>query len=103
MLPRLKRGGVCVTCGCLAGDTEMLSFIPFIKRGIRLCGVDSRFLIKDERTTIWKRLESDINEELFHDDEKFLEIRLEQVQAIAGKKILGTPIGMAVTVNMQRE
>ena len=81
----------------------MLSFIPFIKRGIRLCGVDSRFLIKDERTTIWKKLESDINEELFHDDEKFLEIRLEQVQAIAGKKILGTPIGMAVTVNMQRE
>ena len=57
----------------------------------------------EERKNIWKRLENDLNEELFHDDEMFLEIQLEQVQAIAGKKILGTPIGMAVTVNMQRE
>ena len=104
-LPYLHRGGIAVTCGCLAGDTVCLSMIPFIRRGVRLCGIDSRYLTDEERILVWERLSRDVPESLYEIDgwSLFSEVKFSQVQAIASKKLMGGPTGIAVTVDIQQE
>ena len=106
MMSNLHRGGIAVSCGCLAGDRiEEISLISFVRRGIRLCGCDSRYLELNERTKIWDRLNQDLasNEEFFENDDLFSEINFSQVQALASKKLMGGTIGLAVTVNVRSE
>ena len=105
MLPRLYRSGIAVSCGCVGGDKMNMSLIPFVRRNIRLIGIDSRYLTPKEKAQVWKRLGS-IKNLLFEDENQdkwidlFSTISLNQVQAAATKKLNGRA-SLSVTVDVQ--
>ena len=111
MLPRMYRSGIAVSCGCVGGDKINVSLIPFIRRGIRLVGIDSRYLTPKEKYQVWKRLSHDdtgsIKHLLFQNENQdkwsdmFSTISLNQVQAAATKKLNGRCSSLSVTVDVQ--
>lgn len=87
-LPRLTRGGVCVAVGSLRGATTTLSTIPFIRRGVRLVGVDSRYISSPLRSRVWRKLLRQIPGSIFaEENDSFQTVSLEQIQPLSGRKL----------------
>ncbi len=87
-LPRLVRGGVCVSVGSMRGPTTQISLAPFIKRGVRLVGVDSRYISPALRAVVWERLVRDISPTLFtRESECFATCDMGQIQPLSGRKL----------------
>ena len=87
-LPRLTRGGVCVSVGSMRGPTTCISLAPFIRRGVRLVGVDSRYISPALRAVVWERLARDIPPALFLEERaSFATCTLEQIQPLSGRKL----------------
>ena len=113
MLSQLHRGGIVVSCGCLAGDIASVSLLPFIRRGVRLVGVDSRFLRPALKEQVIQRL-SGAQDYLFDanvdgstatnersEGSLFTIISMDQVQANATKKLNGATAGLSTTIDMR--
>ena len=73
------------------------SLLPFFRRGVRLVGVDSRWLTETQRDRVWRRLSTDVPESLFENgmEEKcFPQARLAQMLALSGRKVKGGGAGV---------
>lgn len=60
-LASLRYGGICVACGLAQGADLPSSVMPFILRGVTLCGIDSVMAPRSLREKAWSRLERDMD------------------------------------------
>jgi acrylyl-CoA reductase (NADPH) len=57
----MKYGGTVAACGLAQGMDFPSSVMPFILRGVTLCGIDSVYASKEKRQTAWERLSQDLD------------------------------------------
>ena len=101
VLPRLIRGGICVSVGAICGPTTSISLAPFIRRGVRLVGVDSRYVSPALRAAAWERLVRDVRPSLFDEESaSFATCMLGQVQPLSIRKLSSgaSPVSVVVTL-----
>ncbi|HET9122941.1 MAG TPA: zinc-binding dehydrogenase, partial [Acidiferrobacteraceae bacterium] len=53
ILSQMRYAGVVAACGQIAGSSLNTTVYPFILRAVRLLGIDSVYLPKEQRTTLW--------------------------------------------------
>ncbi len=93
-LAQTRYGGVVAACG-LAGGTDLPSSVmPFILRGVTLCGIDSVMAPLALREQAWQRLARDLDPALL--DTMVEEITLEQAGPRAADLLAGTVRGRLV-------
>ncbi|CNH03865.1 putative quinone oxidoreductase [Yersinia enterocolitica] len=86
--------GVIAACGLAAGMAFPASVAPFILRGVKLIGVDSVMVPKEERIEAWQRLERDLD---MHKLESLIrDIPLEDVISNAFELLAGRVRGRLV-------
>ncbi len=56
-----KYGGVVAACGLAQGMDFPSSVMPFILRGVTLCGIDSVYAPQEKRQAAWTRLARDLD------------------------------------------
>jgi len=59
-LAQMKYNGVAAACGLAASAKLETTVIPFLLRGVRLCGIDSVMKPKPDRLTAWARIAKDL-------------------------------------------
>lgn len=57
----MRYGGVVAACGLAESMSFPSSVAPFILRGIKLIGIDSVYLPKEQRLRAWRRLATDLD------------------------------------------
>ncbi len=63
LLKAVRYRGAVAACG-LAGGAELHTTVfPFILRGVRLIGIDSVYVPREERLEVWQRLARDVDPE----------------------------------------
>lgn len=60
VLAGMKYGGTVAACGLAGGADLPATVLPFILRGVNLCGVDSVYCPQPRRGEAWKRLAKDL-------------------------------------------
>ena len=87
-LPRLSRGGVCVSLGALCGPIASIPMAPFVRRGVRLVGVDSRYVSHALRCAAWEQLAKYVPWDLLEaEKDSFTTATLAQIQPLSGRKL----------------
>ncbi|MDC9825520.1 oxidoreductase [Devosia sp. ZB163] len=94
VLKKISHGGVVAAVGNAGGRNWDASVIPFILRGISLCGVDTVMLPYDERVAAWDRLTNLFVPAAF--EPLLTEARLEDVPGLADKMLVGGVAGRVV-------
>ena len=95
----MKYGGVVAACGLAQGFDFPSSVMPFILRGVTLCGIDSVYASQPARIDAWASLARDLNMEKLAT--MATEINLAEVISAASDLLEGKIRGRIV-VNMQR-
>jgi acrylyl-CoA reductase (NADPH) len=60
LLASTRRDGAVAACGLAGGFDIPVTVMPFILRGVTLCGIDSAYCPMVRRQTAWDRLASDM-------------------------------------------
>ena len=94
----LKYGGVVAACGLAQGFDFPSSVMPFILRGVTLCGIDSVYAPKERRHDAWSRLARDLDMNKLRS--MISEIDLDSVIPMASEMLNGSVRGRIV-VNLQ--
>ena len=94
VLAETHYGGTVAACGLAAGIDLPTTVMPFILRGVRLCGVDSVMCSFERRKTAWHRLETDLPSKTL--DEMTKVVSLEQVPQLAEDILAGQVRGRIV-------
>jgi acrylyl-CoA reductase (NADPH) len=90
----IKYGGAVAACGLAQGFDFPATVMPFILRGITLCGVDSVYCPKEKRIEAWRRLARDLDAK--HIDLITNEIPLADAIELGAKIIEGKVRGRTV-------
>ncbi len=90
----LKYGGVVAACGLAQGMDFPSTVMPFILRGITLCGIDSVYVARDRREYAWKFLATSLDRAKLATMTQ--EISLEQVIPTAADLLAGKVRGRIV-------
>ncbi|ACT12519.1 MULTISPECIES: MDR family oxidoreductase [Pectobacterium] len=86
--------GVVAACGLAAGMAFPASVAPFILRGVKLIGVDSVMVPKEERIEAWQRLERDLDMDKL--ESLICDISLEEALEVAPTLLAGRVRGRVV-------
>ena len=93
-LAQTRYGGVVAACGLAQGMDLPTTVMPFILRGVTLCGIDSVMAPVARRKTAWDRLAKDLDraklEAMTH--EVTLEQAIEKAQALINGKLIGRTV-----------
>ena len=60
VLSRINYGGAVAACGLAGGFDLPTTVMPFILRGVTLCGIDSVYCARPKRDQAWARLAQDL-------------------------------------------
>ena len=93
-LTSMKYRGVVAACGLAGGSDLPTTVIPFIIRGVTLCGIDSVMAPREEREEVWSRLASDLP--MAKLDEATTSVGLEEVIGLGSKILKGEVRGRTV-------
>ncbi len=94
----MKYSGVVAACGLAQGMDFPSTVMPFILRGVTLCGIDSVYVSKERRHQAWSRLARDLDMQKLQS--MISVISLDQVIPTASDLLEGRIRGRIV-VNMQ--
>lgn len=98
VLSQIKYGGVVTACGLAQGADLPATVMPFILRGVTLCGIDSVMAPRSPRERAWSRLATDL--ELDKLEAMIEEIPLAGVEAKTAEILKGAVRGrLVVDVN----
>lgn len=86
--------GCVAACGLVAGDQLSLTVMPFILRGVTLCGIDSAKCPRGPREEMWRLLSGDWKVDL--PDAMVGEVTLDEVPAEVEKLLAGRHVGRTV-------
>jgi acrylyl-CoA reductase (NADPH) len=87
ILSQTKYRGAVTTCGFVGGMELPASILPFILRGITLCGIDSVNAPQSLREVAWKRLATDLD--LRKLGSMVSEVGLNEVRGVAENMLQG--------------
>lgn len=92
VLPQVNYNGSVTVCGNASGIKLNTTVLPFILRGINLLGIDSVQLSNEEKSRIWNRVATEMNQELL---EKIgvKEEPLEKIEEVVTSLLEGTHTG----------
>ena len=96
-LAMVKYGGAAAVCGLAGGAAVPGNIVPFILRGITVCGVDSVMLPMAPRLEAWTRLATDLPLDKL--DAMVVDKTLQDLPALA-KDILGGQVRGRVVVDV---
>lgn len=94
ILPSLAYWGTCASVGNAGGIEFSTNVLPFLLRGINLCGIDSNTCPRDRRLVAWDRLNKELPKDLL--DGMTNVIGLEDVAGAAGQILQGQVRGRTV-------
>ncbi len=93
-LAQLKYAGAAAVCGLAAGPSFPGSILPFILRGITVCGIDSVMLPRAPREEAWRRLGIDLPLDKL--DSTVSEVGLSDLMGLAPRILKGEVRGRVV-------
>lgn len=96
-LAMVKYGGAAAVCGLAGGAAFPGNIVPFILRGITVCGIDSVMLPMAPRLEAWTRLATDLPLDKL--DAMVVDRKLQDLPALA-KDILGGQVRGRVVVDV---
>jgi len=96
-LAMVKYGGTAAVCGLAGGAAFPGSIVPFILRGITVCGIDSVMLPMAPRLEAWTRLATDLPLDKL--DAMVVDKKLDDLPSLA-KAILGGQVRGRVVVDV---
>ncbi|WP_243350222.1 YhdH/YhfP family quinone oxidoreductase [Parabacteroides sp. FAFU027] len=94
MLKSVNYNGVVTCCGMIASSQLETSIFPFILRGVKLIGIDSVEIPKDEKKHIWNLLSTIWKPDQLEEITK--EVSLEELPIILDQMLLGNIKGRYV-------
>lgn len=94
-LRALREGGAAAACGNTGGAELPTTVLPFILRGVTLCGIDSVHTPLEERSETWRRLAGDLRPPAL-DDALVHEIGLDEVEGTLDAILRGEVRGRTV-------